>query len=101
MLFQASFPGLLHCQILTEYREQSQTSGAEGHTQCQFLVIMLYMRDWMWEQLGDDWSAFPLTRHQEYIVEGTTYMRMKFYVDGSKRKGTVHLDLKKVRYLQP
>jgi len=45
MLFQASFPGLLHCQILTEYREQSQTSGAEGHTQCQFLVIMLYMRD--------------------------------------------------------
>ena len=25
------------------------------------------------------------------------YMRMKFYVDGTKRKGTVHLDLKKVR----
>lgn len=24
------------------------------------------------------------------------HMRMKFYVDGSKRKGTVHLDLKKV-----
>ena len=24
------------------------------------------------------------------------YMRMKFYVDGSKRKGEVHLDLKKV-----
>ena len=24
------------------------------------------------------------------------YMRMKFYVDGSKRKGVVHLDLKKV-----
>ena len=24
-------------------------------------------------------------------------MRVKFYVDGSKRKGTVHVDLKKVR----
>lgn len=36
-------------------------------------------------------------RHQEYIVDGMQYMRMKFYVDGSKRKGTVHLDMKKVR----
>ena len=27
---------------------------------------------------------------------GVTYMRMKFYVDGKKRKGVVHLDLKKV-----
>ena len=35
-------------------------------------------------------------RHQEYIVEGVSYMRMQFYVDGSKRKGTVHLDMKKV-----
>ncbi|XP_064394876.1 mitochondrial import inner membrane translocase subunit Tim21-like isoform X3 [Halichondria panicea] len=33
--------------------------------------------------------------HQEYIVEGESYMRVKFYVDGSKRKGEAHLDLKK------
>ena len=35
-------------------------------------------------------------RHQEYEVEGVTYMRMKFYVKGSRRTGTVHLDMKKV-----
>ncbi len=29
-------------------------------------------------------------------MDGVTYMRMKFYVDGSKRKGVVVLDLKKV-----
>ena len=33
----------------------------------------------------------------EYEVEGVTYMRMKFYVSGSKRKGEAVLDLKKVR----
>lgn len=33
--------------------------------------------------------------YQEYEVEGATYMRVKFYVDGSRRKGTAHLDLKK------
>ena len=38
-------------------------------------------------------------RHQEYIVDNETYMRVKFYVDGSKRKGTVHVDLKKVSSL--
>lgn len=37
-------------------------------------------------------------RHQEYIVDDVTYMRVKFYVDGSKRKGTVHVDLKKVSW---
>ena len=35
--------------------------------------------------------------HLEYIVDGVTYMRMKFHVAGSKRKGTVFIDLKKVR----
>ena len=30
-------------------------------------------------------------------MDDVTYMRVKFYVDGSKRKGTVHVDLKKVR----
>ena len=35
-------------------------------------------------------------RHQEYEVDGVTYMRMKFYVKGSQRTGTVHLDMKKV-----
>ena len=29
-------------------------------------------------------------------MDGVTYMRVKFYVDGSKRKGTAYLDLKKV-----
>ena len=36
----------------------------------------------------------------EYEVEGVTYMRMKFYVSGSKRKGEAVLDLKKVRRQQ-
>ena len=46
---------------------------------------------WVWGH-----CFVSLYRHLEYIVEGTMYMRMKFYVDGSKRKGVVHLDLKKV-----
>lgn len=32
--------------------------------------------------------------YQEYLVEGENYMRVKFYVKGSKRKGTVHADVK-------
>ena len=35
-------------------------------------------------------------RHQEYIVDGVSYMRLKFYVDGVKRKGIATIDLKKV-----
>ena len=31
-------------------------------------------------------------------MDDVTYMRVKFYVDGSKRKGTVHVDLKKVNW---
>lgn len=37
-----------------------------------------------------------LPSSQEYIVNGEEYMRMIFYVSGSKRKGTAHMDLKKV-----
>ncbi|XP_065914287.1 mitochondrial import inner membrane translocase subunit Tim21-like [Dysidea avara] len=33
--------------------------------------------------------------HQEYIVEGEEYMRMQFYVSGSKQQATAHLDVKK------
>jgi import inner membrane translocase subunit TIM21 len=33
----------------------------------------------------------------EYEVDGKTYMRMKFYVSGTKRKGEAVLDLKKVQ----
>jgi import inner membrane translocase subunit TIM21 len=33
--------------------------------------------------------------HLEYEVEGVSYMRMKFYLKGAQRKGTVHLDMKK------
>ena len=40
--------------------------------------------------------VFHPCSHQEYVVDGVDYMRVQFYVDGSKRKGTVHLDLKKV-----
>lgn len=47
------------------------------------------------------WSSFEndplIISHLEYIVDGVTYMRMKFHVSGSKRKGTVFMDLKKVR----
>lgn len=32
--------------------------------------------------------------HQEYIVDGSNYMRVKFYISGSKRKATVHVDTK-------
>lgn len=41
-------------------------------------------------------SCIHACRHQEYIVDGESYMRVKFYVDGSRRKGEAHLDLKKV-----
>lgn len=34
--------------------------------------------------------------HQEYIVDGEEYMRIQFYVSGSKQNATAHLDLKKV-----
>lgn len=33
--------------------------------------------------------------YQEYLVDGENYMRVKFYVSGPKRKGTVHVDVKK------
>ena len=33
---------------------------------------------------------------QEYIVAGENYMRVKFYVAGVHRKGTVHVDVKQV-----
>lgn len=32
--------------------------------------------------------------YQEYLVDGENYMRVKFYLKGSKRKGTVHVDVK-------
>ena len=45
--------------------------------------------------------CYHLLSHQEYIVDGMNYMRVKFFVDGSKRKGTVLMDLKKVQnYVQ-
>ena len=42
-------------------------------------------------------TTLSLYSHLEYVVDGVTYMRMKFHVTGSKRKGTVFMDLKKVR----
>jgi len=32
--------------------------------------------------------------YQEYLVDGENYMRVKFYLSGPKRKGTVHVDVK-------
>ncbi|XP_013777324.1 mitochondrial import inner membrane translocase subunit Tim21-like [Limulus polyphemus] len=32
--------------------------------------------------------------HLEYEKDGVNYMRMKFYIEGSQRKGTVHLEVK-------
>ncbi|XP_015774797.1 PREDICTED: mitochondrial import inner membrane translocase subunit Tim21-like [Acropora digitifera] len=32
--------------------------------------------------------------YQEYLVDGENYMRVKFYIKGSNRKGTVHVDVK-------
>lgn len=52
--------------------------------------------------LGNKASTFTinelcrLCRHQEYMVEGVSYMRMKFYIKGTKRTGVVHLDMKEV-----
>lgn len=34
-------------------------------------------------------------------MDGVSYMRVKFYVDGSKRKGVAYLDLKKVNSSMP
>lgn len=32
--------------------------------------------------------------HVEYVKDGINHMRMKFYIEGSRRKGTVHLEVK-------
>lgn len=32
--------------------------------------------------------------HMEYVKDDINYMRMKFYIEGSRRKGTVHLEVK-------
>ena len=63
--------------------------------------------------LGDSLKGFgdPSSRtgkhlmHQPYEVAGTDYLRVVFHVEGSKRKGACHVDLKKstsgwkVRYI--
>ena len=40
--------------------------------------------------------AQKISSYLEYEVDGVTYMRMKFHVSGSKRKGETVLELKKV-----
>lgn len=32
--------------------------------------------------------------HMEYVKDGLNYMRMKFYIEGNRRKGVVHLEMK-------
>lgn len=34
--------------------------------------------------------------HIEYEKDDKKFMRMKFYVEGSRKKGTVHLEMKQV-----
>jgi len=41
-------------------------------------------------------SVISHCSYQEYLVDGENYMRVKFYLKGSKRKGTVHVDVKQV-----
>ena len=43
----------------------------------------------------EGYNCCVIHSHLEYEVDGVTYMRMKFYVTGQRRKGEVHLDLKK------
>lgn len=40
-------------------------------------------------------SCCLIFSYLEYEVDGVTYMRMKFHVSGSKRKGETVLELKK------
>ena len=61
-------------------------------------LICLY--DLFFDTLNHPLLSTEHCSHQEYIVDDVTYMRVKFYVDGSKRKGTVHVDLKKVSAIQ-
>ena len=54
------------------------------------------------QEVGDfkDRYLMPIMLHysyQEYVVDGENYMRVKFYLKGSKRKGTVHVDVKQVQ----
>ena len=44
-------------------------------------------------------SFFYSYSYQEYLVDGENYMRVKFYVSGPKRKGTVHVDVKEVTWI--
>ena len=44
------------------------------------------------------WFCLLYSSHLEYVVDERTYMRMQFYVSGSRRKGKAHIDLKKVTY---
>ncbi len=42
-------------------------------------------------------AAFPFSlSHSEYEVEGRKHMRVKFYLEGSIRKGTAHVEVKQV-----
>ena len=43
---------------------------------------------------------FIFSSHSEYELEGVKHMRMKFYVEGPFRKGTVHLEVKMVSFFK-
>ena len=39
--------------------------------------------------------TYAYNRSQEYEVNGDIYMRMRFYMQGDKSEGTVHLEIKR------
>ena len=61
-------------------------TGCLDNTYAQLLVIIL------WIPIG----YFLPFSYQEYKVGDVNYMRVQFYVSGSKGKATVHVEAKKV-----
>ena len=40
-------------------------------------------------------------KHTLYIQDGVEHMRMQFYIQGSRKRGTVHLEVQEVRIVRP
>ncbi|XP_028392011.1 mitochondrial import inner membrane translocase subunit Tim21-like [Dendronephthya gigantea] len=82
-LFLSSSPNKIYADALKKVKQNEEVLDALGEP------IKAY---------GEETSR-GRRRHvsfQEYIVAGENYMRVKFYVSGTHRKGTVHVDVKQV-----
>lgn len=80
-LFLSSSPNKIYANALKKVKQNDEVIEAIGRS------IKAY---------GEETSR-GRRRHvsyQEYIVNGENYMRVKFYVAGNQRKGTVHVDVK-------